>query len=366
MSLKSSSSAPGRAVLTVGVCLLVNAMIHPSVLNAATAQPTTTPAPLDVALRYAATAPCPEREVFLELVHLRAPHVRLVEPGPPATPDLEVVVVLSERPEGSAGEARISREGKLRDQRTFRGSDCLEVARAAALSVAFVLETQTAESDGSTLAEPRPSDSGAPRPDPPPSEPAATPAPSGPPVAGTSPTRASRAAHAVTYAVGIAPLAVRLLNEPWLVGGELWLGVRQAHGLGASARLGLLVADSGTLDPSTAKYRWIAAEARLCPFRLGETWTVSTCAQGVVGALRAEGVAVEFPLDVSVSWVAIGASLQSSVSLAASTRLVANLSANAPLSQRTFVFERPRRVVTRSETVGWLVSVGVEHDIGGG
>jgi hypothetical protein len=53
------------------------------------------------------------------------------------------------------------------------------------------------------------------------------------------------------------------------------------------------------------------------------------------------------------------------VSIGTSTRLVASVSASVPLAQRSFVFERPYRVVTQTLSVGWLVSAGVEHDIGG-
>ncbi len=358
MSLKSFPSAPSRGVLAAGACVLAGAVIHPGLSQTANAQPRTTNAPLEVALRYSAPPGCPEREIFLDLVQPRAPHVRLVPADASVSEPLEVEVVLGEVPEGSSAVARISRDGTVRDERTFRGSDCLEVARAAALSVAFALETQSAEAAGPAPSEAEPREAE-------PAEAAAQSTSEPTPSTQAVPGPVSTTPQSVVFGVGIAPLAASLLNEPWLVGGDLWLGARQAHGLGASARLGVLVADSGKFD-STARYRWIAAEARLCPFRLGETWTLSACAQATAGALGAEGVEVEFPRDVSVSWVALGPSLETSISVATSTRLVASVSATAPLSERTFVFERPRRVVTRSESVGWLVSVGVEHDIGGG
>jgi hypothetical protein len=53
-----------------------------------------TSAPLDVALRYEATAECPEREAFLDLVRLRSPHVRLLEPDPTPAPQLEKALCL--------------------------------------------------------------------------------------------------------------------------------------------------------------------------------------------------------------------------------------------------------------------------------
>jgi hypothetical protein len=129
--------------------------------------------------------------------------------------------------------------------------------------------------------------------------------------------------------------------------------------------LSLLAAVSGESDDAASKYRWIVGEALLCPYRVGDEWSLSACAHGLAGVMRAEGDAIDFPVDAAVTWFAFGPSLKGSASIGASTRLVAIVSASVPLAQRTFVFERPRRVVTHTHNVGWLVSVGVEHDIGG-
>jgi hypothetical protein len=98
---------------------------------------------------------------------------------------------------------------------------------------------------------------------------------------------------------------------------------------------------------------------------VGDEWSVSPCAQGLAGVLHAQGEAIDFPADVTVPWFAVGPALKGSVSLGASTRLVASVAASLPLAQRSFVFERPYRAVTQTRNVGWLVAVGVEHDLGG-
>jgi hypothetical protein len=168
------------------------------------------------------------------------------------------------------------------------------------------------------------------------------------------------------FDVGLAPVAASLLDKPWLWGAGLSLGARSARGLRPSARLSLLAAVSGDSEGAASSYRWVVGEALLCPYRVGDDWSLSVCAHGLAGVMRAEGNAIDFPTDVAVSWLSVGPSLKGTASTGSSTRLVAILSASVPFAQRTFVFERPRREVTHTQSVGWLASVGVEHDIGGG
>jgi hypothetical protein len=283
----------------------------------------------------------------------------LLLPDLTPAPLLEVVVVLGEHPSGATGEARILLDGKVRDERNFVGVGCLEVARAAALSVAFVLESWDAEA-------------GPPKP----AREATTPAQAqaGPDVAQPAPdpvepqasaNDAAAASPAVRFDVGLAPVAASLLDSLWLVGGGLSLGARSARGYRHSARLSLLAAVSGEADGAASRYRWLVGEALLCPLRVGDDWSLSACAHGLGGAMHGEGDDIDFPVGVAVPWFAIGPSLKGSLSMGDSARLVAVVSASVPLAQRTFVFERPHRVVTQTHGVGWLVSVGVEHDIGG-
>jgi hypothetical protein len=168
------------------------------------------------------------------------------------------------------------------------------------------------------------------------------------------------------FNVGLAPVAANLLETPWLLGGGLSLGARSARGFRPSARLSLLAAVGGESDGATSRYRWVVGETLLCPYRVGVEWSLSACGHGWAGVMHAEGDAIEFPTDVTVSWFAVGPSLKGSASIDSSTRIVAIVSASVPWAQRTFVFERPHRVVTQTHGVGWLVSVGIEHDIGGG
>jgi hypothetical protein len=167
------------------------------------------------------------------------------------------------------------------------------------------------------------------------------------------------------FDVGLNPVAASLLDGSWLFGAGLSFGARTAHAPRPSARLSLLAAMSGQSASAASSYRWVVGEALLCAFRLGDEWSLSPCAHGLAGVLHAEGESIDFPLDVAVPWLAVGPSLKGSVSVGASTRLVASVSASVPLAQRSFVFERPHRVVTQTRGVGWLVSAGVEHDIGG-
>jgi hypothetical protein len=356
-----------RGALSTGAFLLALASTEIASLTTAVAGPLATPpAPLDVALRYEATSDCPERKTFLDLVRLRAPHVRLLEPDPTRAPLLEVVVVLSKHPRGAAGRARISLDGKLRDERDFLGGSCLEVVRAAALSVAFALETRQAEAPALKPTAPKPTAPKTITPTPAPAAPKASQASRDP----VQPSPAASTAHATPAAfrfdVGLAPVAASVLNKPWLLGGGLSLGARSVAGLRPSGGLSLLAAFSGESDRAASRYRWIVGQALLCPYRVGDEWSLSTCAHGLAGVMHAKGDAIDFPVDAAVSWFALGPSLKGSASIGSSIRLVAIVSASVPLAQRTFVFERPRRVVTQTQSVGWLVSVGVEHDIGGG
>lgn len=348
----------GCVVQSVGAFLLLLAVAQLARVTVVIAAPAVSSAPLDVALRYEATSECPEREAFLDLVRLRAPHVRLLEPDPTHAPLLEVVVVLGEHPRGASGDARILLDGRVRDEREFLGVDCLEVARAAALSVSFVLETWRVEAPPKPAPEaatPAPARAG-------PEVAQAPPGPAQPPVPASGSVAAS---PGVRFDMALAPVAASLLDRPWLLGGGLSLGARSAREHRQSARLSLLAALSGESDDAASRYRWVVGEALLCPYRIGDEWSVSPCAHGLAGVLYAEGDAIDFPVDVAVSWLALGPSLKGSVAIGTGTRLVAIVSASVPLAQRSFVFERPHRVVTQTRSVGWLVSAGVEHDIGG-
>lgn len=357
MSRNPRSLPRGRFALSVGAFTLVLVVTQLARVTAGIAAPAVSSAPLDVGLRYEATSECPERESFLDLVRLRAPHVRLLEPDPAPAPSLEVVVVLGEHPRGAAGEARIFLDGRVRDERRFLGVDCLEVARAAALSVSFVLETWRVEAPPA-----KPAEKGA----------TPAPVPAGPEVTRAPPDPAQRqvpeggaASPSVRFDVALAPVAASLLDRPLFMGGGLSLGARSTREQRHSVRLGLLAALSGESDGAASRFRWVVGEALLCPYRIGDEWSLSPCAHGLAGALYAEGDAIEFPVDVGVSWFAAGPSLKGSVAIGSSTRLVAVVSASVPLAQRNFVFERPHRVVAQTRSVGWLVSAGVEHDIGG-
>jgi hypothetical protein len=359
MSLNPRPLPRCRIVLSVGAFLLVLAVTQLVRVTVVFAAPAVSSAPLDVALRYEATAECPEREAFLDLVRLRAPHVRLLEPDPTPAPLLEVVVVLSEHPRGAAGEARILLDGRVRDKREFLGVDCLEVAQAAALSVSFVLERWRVDAS-----PPKPAPEAA-IPAPAPAGPEVAQPPADPAQPQVPANGAGAPSSAVRFDVALAPVAASLLDRAWLLGGGLSFGARSARQPRYSARLSLLAALSGESDGAASRYRWVVGEALLCPFRIGDEWSLSPCAHGLAGVLYAEGDAIDIPVDVAVSWFAAGPSLKGSVSMGPQTRLVAIVSASVPLAQRSFVFERPHRVVTQTRSIGWLVSAGVEHDIGG-
>lgn len=334
---------------------MLNALVRVNVAGAA--PQASSGAPLEVSLRYEASPECPEREGFVELIGARAPNVRLR--GPDSASGLEVVVVIAEHPRGAAGEARILLDGRVRDTREFLGTTCLEVAKAAAISVSFALETWSV--DGATPEPER---------EPPPPEPTpidqirAAQAPQPTPGSPGSDV-ATSAPHGLRFDVGLSPFAVSLWDSPWLFGAGLSLGARTAHAPRPSARLSLLAAMSGPSASAASSYRWVVGEALLCAFRLGDEWSISPCAHGLAGVLHARGEAIDFPLEVTVPWFAAGPALKTSVSIGPSTRLVASVTASVALAERTFVFERPQRVVTRTRSVGWLLSAGVEHDIGG-
>lgn len=307
------------------------------------------PEPLPVEVEYVAHPSCPLRDEFETLLKSRAPRVQTSNPAKVANAlKLRVRVELQAQADGRfGGTVGILLQEQLRDRRDFVAQECLEVARAVALSTAFVLEHLALET------KPTPPET------PPPNPPKRT-----QPERPTTQQRIHPAPALNVTAAG-APVAALVLDNPLMIGVGGWLGVHGSRLGRSSAHLGLLGTASVGRE-SRAEFRWLVGDLQLCPYTLGHTLQTTLCAQFIFGAIQSEGTNIDRPRLVTRSWFGLGPSLRARANLSDHTGLLASLAAHLPLAWRHFVFEGPRQPIANTQAIGWLISLGVEHTLGGG
>ncbi len=320
---------------------------NPSPVNPSPANPpqvtatSSTPDEIHVTLRYQVPHDCPSRAEFERQLLGRTSHLR-VSPENGESPLLTLDVSARPADDGRViGSARILLGQSVRDEREFLGRTCLEVTRAAALSIAFALENIE-------IRTPEPE----PPPEPPPPEPEPLPPPAAPP-------------PGALFDAGIAPIAANVLERPWFAGASVWLGGRLTGAVRSAAQLGVVAATSGAFDDEPSSFRWLVADLQLCPQTWGTELRLALCGHALAGILQAEGGGIEFPREVTRSWLGVGPVLRVSAWFSDNTGIVASTSANAALTKRSFLFEHPRVLVASGADVVWLFSVGIEHTIGG-
>jgi hypothetical protein len=283
---------------------------------------------------------CPDREALTELIGgvLNAPARPAANGGPE---DVRAAVEFSR---GAAGYQAIVRfAGAKEGQRTLTdtGASCVALGRAAAITIALVLDA---------TAEPA---AAAPRPDPAPVVAVVAPPPSEPPETRTS---------GVLSILG-GP-AVGIVGAPSVMAGA-------ALGVGVSRRLrveiaGQYVAPRETaFDAGTVEVGLLAARLSACA-TLNDPegrWPVGICARGAGGRLRGSGSG--FPAENAardLAFWALGGGLQVQHAVATRLRLGAEATVLVPL--RTYTFSVGNRgVAYESSAAAAMLQLGVGFQI---
>jgi len=295
-------------------------------------------------LEYHASASCPDRLAFFELVRSRAGPVELAD----AERDARHFIVSLEKDEGDALYRGRLRKGRGEEiARTLEGATCEEVARGLALVIAIELGPTGAESSKP------PVPASPPRPTPPPPPPVSAPSRraerlelAGLALASIGWTSAIGAQAAPTFQAGFE---LRAVAGPWYLRPSLRVAASIARAPEIRNREGVLNASL------------LSALVRACPIAvpgLGARVSIEPCGMVEVGRLFSEGRTPMAELDTPSPWIAAGATVHV---LGWATRAVfldADLSVFAPLERYRSFLTKPEMPLFETPRVGFRWSLG--------
>jgi hypothetical protein len=330
-------------------------LASPSVAGAQTSEP--------IQLSYQAPEGCPDEAAFRRRVEerLTTGSLESVRRAPP------LVIRVTLRPESSNASVLFD-DADPGVERHVTGDSCDELASAAALILAVTLTAPSNE-----LASPPAADRDAPEGDTglakaapaapgamatPPPAPSIRPAPS----ASSGPRAVPAASTEWSWQAGAGGfLATWPLGTPRpggdlfaRVGGDRWSGRVGVLYLGASVSAGERSAD----------FSLLGGRVEGCPLStgLGTIGRFELCLLLELGSLSGEGDASSALANsgaATVFWSAVALPARLRVAVGSRLHLETQAEVAVPLSQRVFVFERPREEVARAPAVGFSGRIGL-------